>query len=52
MDVDFTLKKSAYRPIYINNTPIPHYNGTKHLGITLEDKLRWKEHVQKKELDI
>lgn len=50
----FTYLKVDHLPIYINRQEIPHANTAKYLGMTLDAKLKWKEHVKKKkqELDI
>jgi hypothetical protein len=52
--IDYTNKKITQRPIYINVTQIPYANTAKYLGLTLDTKLRWKEHIMKKydELNI
>lgn len=44
----FTNKKISYIPIYINSKQIPYANTAKYLGMTLDTKMRWKEHVKKK----
>lgn len=50
----FTNKKIKHCPIFINGIKIPHANTAKYLGMTLDTKLRWKEHIKKKrdELNI
>jgi hypothetical protein len=42
------------RTNYINGTQIPYANTAKYLGMTLDTKLRWKEHIKMKsdELNI
>lgn len=52
--INFTLKKTTQYPLYIDGTVIPYSDSAKYLGMTLDAKLRWKEHVKKKkeELDI
>lgn len=53
--VNFTLKKLMSNPVVkINNIEIPQSNDAKYLGITLDAKLRWKEHVKikRKQLDL
>lgn len=52
--VDFTTKKIHYIPVYINLQPVPYTNSAKYLGMTLDTKLKWKEHVKIKltELNI
>lgn len=46
--VNFTNKKIKYLPLYINNMKIPHANTAKYLGMTLDTKIKWKEHIKKK----
>lgn len=46
--VDFTYRNLPYMPIYLNNVVIPYSNQAKYLGMTLDAKLKWKEHVKKK----
>lgn len=53
--VNFTNKLLVNPPtISINNVLVPHENSAKYLGMTLDVKLKWKEHVKKKrkELDL
>lgn len=52
--VDFTNLQIHHKNIYIDNVVIPYSNSAKYLGMTLDAKLHWKEHVKKKkeELDI
>jgi hypothetical protein len=45
---DFTNKKITQQPIFINGTQVPYANTAKYLGMTLDAKLRWKEHIKKK----
>jgi hypothetical protein len=48
--IDFTNKRITQRPIYVNGTQIPYSNTAKYeyLGMTLDIKLRWKEHIKMK----
>jgi hypothetical protein len=50
----FTNKRVIQRPIYINGTQIPYANTSNYLGMTIDTKLRWKEHIKMKrdELNI
>jgi hypothetical protein len=52
--IDFTDNKIQQQPIFINDTKVPYANTAKYLGMTLDVKLRWKEHIKKKrdELNI
>lgn len=53
--VNFTLKKIENQPnVTLNNIQVPIDNKAKYLGMTLDTKLRWKEHVKikRKELDL
>ena len=52
--VDFTNMQTDYKKVYIDDIEVPHSNCAKYLGMTLDAKLRWKEHVKKKkqELDL
>lgn len=52
--VDFTYKQNEQVPVSINNAKIPHCNTAKYLGMNLDIRLRWKEHIKKKrkELDL
>ena len=46
--VDFSYKDISQRSLYLDNNIIPYSNSAKYLGMTLDAKLRWKEHVKKK----
>jgi hypothetical protein len=47
--IDFTNNKiKQQQPIFINGTKVPYANTAKYLGMTLDAKLRWKEHIKKK----
>jgi hypothetical protein len=44
--IDFTNNKIKQHPIFINGTKVPYANTAKYLGMTLDAKLQWKEHVK------
>jgi hypothetical protein len=46
--VDSTKKKIRQHPVFMNGTQVPYANTGKYLGMILDAKLRWKEHIKKK----
>ena len=46
--VNFTNRKINYHPVELNNNTIPCKETAKYLGLNLDAKLKWKEHVKKK----
>lgn len=50
--VNFTNKVINYKPLYIDGVQIPYSNTAKYLGMTLDAKLHWKEHVKKKKEEL
>jgi hypothetical protein len=44
----FTLRRDPSPPIYLNNIEIPPATTVKYLGLHLDKKLNWKEHIIKK----
>ena len=53
VNVNFTNLKIGHRiPFIINSLRIPYANTAKYLGMTLDAKLKWKEHVKKKKQEL
>jgi hypothetical protein len=52
--IDFAYRKNVQILVSINNTNITYSNTAKYLGMNLDIRLRWKEHIKKKrrELDL
>jgi hypothetical protein len=52
--IHFTNKKIRQQPIFINGTQVQYVNTAKYRDMTLDAKLRWKEHIKRKldELNI
>lgn len=50
--IDFTNKTVEYRPVQIYSSTIPHSNCAKYLGMTLDVKLKWKEHIKIKAKEL
>ena len=51
--VNFTNQKvNNWIPVVLNSQQIPHANTAKYLGMTLDAKLKWKEHVKKKQEEL
>lgn len=47
--VNFTNKRTIeHHPLVLNHSLIPYANTAKYLGMTLDAKLKWKEHIKKK----
>lgn len=50
--INFTNLTINTIPVEINSQQIPYANTAKYLGMTLDAKLRWKEHVMKKKEEL
>lgn len=50
--INFTNKKVDNLPVFLNNSQIPYANTAKYLGMTLDTKIKWKEHVKKKSQEM
>ncbi len=52
--VDYTLRPSTYIPTTISSEPVPHANSARYLGLHLDSKLNWQEHIanKRKMLDL
>jgi hypothetical protein len=50
INIDFTNTKISQQPIFINGTKVPYANTDKYLVMTLDSRLRWKEHIKKKNM--
>lgn len=48
----FTNRNINYLPVFLNGVKIPYANTAKYLGMTLDTKIKWKEHVKKKTTEI
>lgn len=51
-NVVFTLRNYVYIPVFLNNCPIPHANKARYLGLIMDSKLKWKDHILKKREQI
>ncbi|KAM0731249.1 putative RNA-directed DNA polymerase from transposon X-element [Formica fusca] len=50
--INFPLRKTNHLSILINELTIPYANTAKYLGMTLDAKLKWKEHIKKKKEEL
>ena len=54
VNVVFTLRPYVYVPVILNKIAIPHAQKAPYLGLTMDCKLKWKEHIlnKKKQIDL
>ena len=54
VQITFTLKKDTCPVVFLNNKPIPQSNTAKYLGIHLDRRLTWKDHIwhKRKQLNL
>ena len=55
VQITFTLRKGQCPPpslVYMNDTKLPVGNSTKYLGMHLDHKFNWKEHIVKKRKQV
>jgi hypothetical protein len=50
--VTFTLRKNQCPPIFFNNILIPESSSIRYLGMHMDKKLTWREHIVKKRKQI
>lgn len=50
--VNYTNKKIQHIPIIVDGIQVPYSNTAKYLGMNLDAKLRWKEHIKKKREEL
>ena len=48
VQVTFTLRRDPDPPVYLNNVEIPPATTVKYLGMRLDNKPNWKEHISEK----
>jgi len=52
VQITFTLRKGQCPPVKINNVEIPVVAVTKYLGMHLDHKLNWRDHIVTKREQI
>jgi hypothetical protein len=52
VQVTFTLRKDQCSAVHINNTVIPQSPTAKYLGLRLDSRLTWTQHIDKKRKQI
>jgi hypothetical protein len=54
VQITFTLKKDTCSPVELNKTHLPQTDSVKYLGIHLDRKFTWRNHIsaKRKQLDL
>ena len=53
LNINFTYKNIKEQiPINLNRVQVPFANTAKYLGMKLDTKIKWKEHVKKKRIEL
>lgn len=50
--VDFALRHHGYEPLYLDGTPIPHSTSARYLGIHLDKRLTYSDHLNTKKTEL
>lgn len=50
--ITFTLRKGECPPVTLNNNVVPQTEEVKYLGLHLDKKLTWKNHIQSKKVHL
>lgn len=50
--VDFTLRSHRLSPSFLDNKPVPQADSARYLGLHLDHKLNWAEHIRQKHAQL
>lgn len=50
--VTFSLKKGNYPPVQLENVTLPHQDKVRYLGLHLDRRLNWKDHIKSKREEL
>jgi hypothetical protein len=50
--VTFTLRRRECPPLYLNRNRIPSHNSVRYLGLIIDKRLTWKQHIKEKRLAL